>query len=1134
RFQRFTYFKPPVRLEVIDLFKPYYDLTKEEKDFWKTFIPNKQFYKILRETLSSIDSTLHKDRLSLWMQGTYGTGKSFATAVIKSLLYNELEDISEFVEKIKDEQLKIRLTKFRKDNIVFPVILKGTGEIRDNTTFSLEIEKAVKKALDRQKITISTQTDFDRMIDIIEKNPLHMNWNKIIQDNIELKMYVSNTEELLGKLKQFDKTLLLKLEELSSKTEIHFSHTKIDEWLIQVLDELKKQNIANKLIIYWDEFTSILEMQNSSLLLSKLQDIAELSSLNGIYLFIISHRTPEQAQLSTKDMKKVLGRFHSFEYVMEPITNYHLIGAAIKKKNIEQWNILKNECFDNLQKPISVISEREGFAISDMIRDLFPIHPYTAYLSTFVSRNIGSSERSIFKFLYDNKKGFLHFIKKNPSNFGEKLLSAEYLFDFFFEDFKNSDKQKYLPMIIRFNLFKTKVESQSKKYFKVFKSVLLLNVLYRYVDNVELIKPNEKIIKLIFTATTIYNEVEQALIYLHKNQIVSKNPDGLFLIESSALPVEEISKSRDRLLESYKSINKILDTEQKQNIKLSLTSTILRDNKLEIFDVNDNVHILKNKIKKTFKDSYKIHIALFISMDYSELENIRISIKEILSDDSFSNIIFVIANEVFDNETFNKFIDYQAQAHVAGNHNMKEELDMNLGYAKKVISQWVTKFSTGSIDWYLAINNDEILNNKFKILFYYFSNIVNQDLMNKIFSYGINTLKNTLGNKNIWDSKMSKAVTENFLFSDTIDILEQKTKSNPAKLTREILKDENRNYIVKPENLVLKYGINHNHPIKIMSTKVREVINRRKGEVFNLGNILIFLTKPPFGIYPNMIHSATVAFLLRDYVGKLFEAGTGRPLEKEVMRDKVINLFEYWTNKKNSQKLEVRLGTIEEKEMILELCNIFEIEKKDSLNDVKWAIRNWIKEKPQLPLWIFSHKKDISENIQTAINLITMLLDSIDTKFSHDEVKETLEIISRVNFDLNRLFQDYTDAKPIFIYWLKTIENVSIEDNEEEEVIEFIRQSMPEEVGVDAWKEENVVSKVKDWNNEKLRKLITQSRVDSVILSENTPVFSETIRVDIKSFNHKIDEFNGDLKLILKRIGSEHKEIISIIEKYLI
>ncbi len=1122
--------------EIIELnkfFKPYYDLTAEENDFWKSFIPNQQFYKSLSKALASIESTNPKDRLSLWMQGTYGTGKSFATAVIKNLLFNNLDNIDEFLEKIENPQLKLRLKKFRKNNRVFPVVLKGTGEIRDNSTFSYEIEKAVKNALDKAEIIIKTQTDFDRMIMVIENNELHSDWDRIIKNNIELNMYVSNKEELISKLKNYDKTLLLKFEEILSKTHIHFSHTKIEEWLSQVLIELKNRNIANNIIIYWDEFTSILEMPNSNLLLSKLQDIAELSSYNNIFLFMVSHRTPEQAKLSTEDMKKVLGRFSSFEYEMETITNYHLIGSAIKKTNKNKWFEYKERSADKLRKTINLITETEGSKISDMIKNLFPIHPYTAYLSTFVSRYIGSSERSIFKFLNDDKKGFLHFINNNPNNDGEYLLTSEYLFDFFYDDFKNSNKQNILAVINRFNLYKTKVEKEDLKYSKIFKAILLLNILYRFVENVGYVKPNEENLNLIFSATSVVDELTEALAFLQNNQIIGKNPDGLYLIESSSLPIDEVTKSQESLRLNYKSVLKVLNQEQKSEIKDKLTSGIFRIFKFELFDIPDNTHILKNRLKKIYKDTYFINIAFFIPTDYSELENIKKIIEEVLQDDSFKNIIFIIPADIFDNDSFLKFIQHQARAHVAGKHNLKEELDLNLDYAKKVVDQWLYRFLTASINWYVRYENNEIKRNNDKILMTDFADVVNKNIMNKIFSQGINTLRSSLQNKNIWDWKTSKAVLESYLFTETLDELEEKTKNSLLKQTREILKDNNRNYIVKQDNLNFIKGINQEHPLKIMNTKLRNTITSKKGEVFNLAKTLSFLTKPPFGIYPNMIHFATIAFLMRNYVGKLYEAGTGRPLEKEIMRDKIVFLFENWSGKSNSSKLEVRLGTKEEKLLIDEFCNIFSFEKKESLNDVKWSIRKWIKEKPSYPLWSFSYKEGLSEIIKDALFYISEFLDSLDTSFSHEEVKETLEVISAVNLDLKNLFSNHEIAEELFIRRLREIENIMLSEEEEPKLLDFIRRRMPEEIGVDAWKEDKVISLAKDWNNQKLRELIEKSRHS---LSPNTNPNDNNQKIteiEKHSYDKKVDDFKGDLKLILKRIGQEHPELIRIIEQYI-
>jgi len=715
---------------------------------------------------------------------------------------------------------------------------------------------------------------------------------------------------------------------------------------------------------------------------------------------------------------------------------------------------------------------------------------------------------------------------------GEKLLTAEYLFDFFFDDFRNSESQRFMAVIDKYNISKVKVESESKMFFKVFKTVLLLNILYRYADNVEKVKPNEKNLRLIFSATSVSPVITEATEFLHKNQIIGKNPDGLFLVESSALPVDEVLKSQENLRQSYKSITKILDNEQRYLINQELTATIFRANELIIFDIPENMHIIKSKLKKSFHNSFKINIVLFIAMDYSELESVKNSVNELLQDDSFTNIIYIIPNEIFDNETFLRFIDYHAQAHVAGSHNLDKDKNRNLDFAKKVVSQWTSRFLTGSIDWFIRLSNANIHQNLHKEMLSDFSNSVNNDLMNKIFTCGVNKIKNSISNKNIWKPQISKAIAESYLFSNNLEELENKTKSSPSKFTREIIKNNDYNYIVKPENLAFKNGVNQEHPLRIMNTKIKASINANKGEVFNLGKVLSFLTKPPFGVYSNMIHFATIAFLLRSYIGKLYEAGTGRPIEKEVMREKVVNLFEFWSDKKNAQKLEVRLGTVEEKKLIEEMCDIFGIEIKDSLNDVKWAIRSWIKDKLQYPIWVYSYKEGLSEEIGNAIGLILIFLESIDTKFSHEEVKETLEIITDVQLDLKQIFKDCKSAKMLFITRVKKFNDVIFEPNEENEILEFIRKRMPEEIGVDEWKEDKVENIVKDWSNKKLREMVQQSKDNE--LDTDIYISKPIMSVEIKeTFNHKIDNFQGDFKTILKRIGDEHNEFIAIIEKYL-
>lgn len=83
-------------LELYEHFQPVYDITNELKEYWKRFIPNERFYDILQTTLNALDSSQIKDRKPIWMQGTYGTGKTHAMAVIKHLLWDDNEETIDF------------------------------------------------------------------------------------------------------------------------------------------------------------------------------------------------------------------------------------------------------------------------------------------------------------------------------------------------------------------------------------------------------------------------------------------------------------------------------------------------------------------------------------------------------------------------------------------------------------------------------------------------------------------------------------------------------------------------------------------------------------------------------------------------------------------------------------------------------------------------------------------------------------------------------------------------------------------------------------------------------------------------------------------------------------------------------
>ena len=72
---------------------------KKYPDRWKSFYPDNTFKEILNDLASSLEMSSNESRKSIWISGPYGTGKTFASFVIKHILENDIEDVKTYFEK---------------------------------------------------------------------------------------------------------------------------------------------------------------------------------------------------------------------------------------------------------------------------------------------------------------------------------------------------------------------------------------------------------------------------------------------------------------------------------------------------------------------------------------------------------------------------------------------------------------------------------------------------------------------------------------------------------------------------------------------------------------------------------------------------------------------------------------------------------------------------------------------------------------------------------------------------------------------------------------------------------------------------------------------------------------------------
>lgn len=163
-----------------------YYLEEEKAGDWSVFIVNDQFNDILRTVVRSVmnnDLDAHK---SFWIEGTYGTGKTHAGAVLKHLLCDDVSAIEEWLREEyklpKFEGLCQSVFDLRKKKRLFPVTLYGASSIAHPDDLSLQLQQKIQEALIKAGLTdLEVKTDYDTYIKHIDENQQF--WEMLIEQS---------------------------------------------------------------------------------------------------------------------------------------------------------------------------------------------------------------------------------------------------------------------------------------------------------------------------------------------------------------------------------------------------------------------------------------------------------------------------------------------------------------------------------------------------------------------------------------------------------------------------------------------------------------------------------------------------------------------------------------------------------------------------------------------------------------------------------------------------------------------------------------------------------------------------------------------------------------------------------------
>lgn len=1043
--------------------KPAYNIKYEGPDDWKSFIANDQFNDLLRKTISAVRNNDADNHKPIWIAGTYGSGKSHAGAVLKHLLCDSIDKITEYVDEeyhdSKYDLLRNSLMNLRHDTRLFPVNLYGQQDIAHEADLSLQLQKEVKNALKKEGISITVQTDFDNYIQHIENEPAF--WEMLIQNNDELRSVAPSTDKLKSRLRSCDTEVLnrMRMALRNGGYSIPLQTANLQNWLFEVQGELRKQGTYKGLLIIWDEFTDIVRSDIGVQLLKILQNIAEamMSPENDSYFLFLSHPSALNS-LKEAERTQTMGRYHYVTYNMETVSAFRIMSKKFKVEDREKYELHRQyfcSILDELLTEFSSSSTDPSQTKADL-SNLFPLHPATANLATYFAREAGSSSRSVFEFLACNE--VKAFFDDEEAYANKKTITSDYLWDYVQEYFE-SDSVRFGAVTERFNSNHVTVEAQGNEYLAVFKGVLLLNALNN-IANESSVTPSEENILKLFEGTMLYDNVPAILAYFNEKGIIQRQPDGNYSILYTALPSNEIQGIKDDLRKTtYLYTDEVIVYGGVANAMIDrwlLKAT--RQVSFKFFSLSSNEYVLLNKLENFSRTalSYSVVLAIFVGRTKQELLELQAIVEKTVKDERFQKICFFVVETPMDEKKYERFIEYQANATCAQKHGLADQKETYSKNSEEMISNWMSEIRSGSITWYLHSEQGVISGSKI-------ASALNTNIAPKIFTAGLESLMliQMRSSNTYWKKASVKATVDSVLSYNTKQEVYDKLVPQ-AKHVEYLFQDS------LDDNLEWKQDVGEEHPLKKVSNYIDSVLKRYRtnNQVFNLGEKLLDLTKPPYGLFQSYGPMAMVAFAMRKYVGKIFDTN-GKPRTAKHLVDDIVEMFKVWESGKTSTKLNFMFESKEAGSITKNLIKRFKLDRLpgysdvSSLTDARWAMTHEYSASVGYPLWSLKYVPECSdENRELIDGIIKVITDS-------ESVKNP-QLMSRVaeglknNIDLgNLLLESANNFETGFKNYVMTLEYINMTEPEFAEVKQFLEGHLEGTIGL--WTERGVEDTLKNW-----------------------------------------------------------------------
>ena len=696
------------------------DSIQDPKNRWEQTYAHESVIAAIESLEKILSRASNTDKKSLWVEGSYGTGKSRLLWTLRNLLDCPPENLVAYFnanEGLRDKiDLREKLLALKSGKIV-TASRYASGEILSTRNLIHAVFDSLTVSLKKSGYKYNgSKTLRGKIVSWLEADEANLQLFRAKIQNPKYRgigAFAGKTaDEILDRLKNSELPIdelvneILNLGELEGIRAFEIDIDDLKKWIAEVIDANKLKAI----VFFWDEFTDFFNGNRNNL--GDFQKLVELVNSKPFYLVIATHISAG----NDESFKKLRDRFIGRNITMPNNIAFELIGHALKIKPAAErdWQLISAALKERTRNSRRAVAEYIK-APEKILTGILPIHPMAALMLKNISTYFASNQRSMFNFIKTDSvdaEGFQQFISTRSPQVGD-LLTTDYLWKFFYE--QGTDEHVTGRGRTNLDFVIATILDSFSRYTELFeltpsektvlKTILMMEAVTRksQIERVKLLQPSASNLELTFEGV---DELDGGVALNIARDLVKKKilyrqagTEEIFATAAVSSDQAEIDSQREAVLKNFR-LSTLIE-ENRFGEEFILSASQRSRLKVEVATL-ENLPAKATKLIHSLKP-YQIGLLVCFARDEIERQKLTSRIRDIFDAEQYQSVIFVDAGEnYFGVERLNRWSDYMSHAEYWRSRDVHLS-EQNQSNADEVVLEWRREFRDGTFVIYPAL-----------------------------------------------------------------------------------------------------------------------------------------------------------------------------------------------------------------------------------------------------------------------------------------------------------------------------------------------------------------------------------------------------------------------------------------------